>query len=69
MARKATKIITATEFTKKQVAEHLQVDPGKIEVTPYAPRSTFQPVPRNETDETRTRLGIEENFILFVGTV
>ena len=69
MARKATKIITATEFVKKQVSEHLQVDPAKIEVTPYAPRSTFRPLSRSETEETRTRLGIEENFILFVGTV
>lgn len=69
MARKATKIITATEFVKKQVSAHLQVDPAKIAVTPYAPRSTFLPLSRNETEETRTRLGIEENFILFVGTV
>ena len=69
MARAATKIITATEFVKKQVSEHLKVDPAKIAVTPYAPRSMFRPLSRSETEETRVRLGVEENFILFVGTV
>lgn len=69
MARAATKIITATEYMKKEIAAHLKVDPAKIAVTPYAPRRTFGPLSRSETDETRTRLGIEENFILFVGTI
>lgn len=69
MARMATRIITATEFMKREVSEHLKVDPAKIAVTPYAPRSIFRPLSRSETDETRTRLGIEETFILFVGTL
>jgi glycosyltransferase involved in cell wall biosynthesis len=69
MARAATKIITATEYVKKEVVEHLKVDAAKIAVTPYAPRRMFRPLPRSETEETRTRLGIEENFILFVGTI
>ena len=69
MARAAKKIITATEFVKREVSEHLKVDPGKIVVTPYAPRSSFQPLVRNQTEETRSRLGIEETFILFVGTI
>ena len=69
MARAATKIITATEYVKKEVVQHLKVDPAKIAVTPYAPRRMFGPLSHSETDETRTRLGIEENFILFVGTI
>lgn len=69
MARTATKIITATEFVKKQVSEHLKIDPAKIVATPYAQRSNFRPMSLTETGEMRTRLGIEEDFILFVGTV
>lgn len=69
MARAATKIITATEYVKEEVVEHLKVDAAKIAVTPYAPRRMFGPLSRSETEETRTRLGIEENFILFVGTI
>jgi glycosyltransferase involved in cell wall biosynthesis len=69
MARAATKIITATEHVKKEVVEHLKIDAAKIAVTPYAPRPAFRPLLRSETEETRTRLGIEENFVLFVGTI
>ena len=69
MARAATKIITATEHVKREVVEHLKIDGEKIAVTPYAPRPVFRPLSRSEAEETRTRLGIEENFILFVGTI
>ena len=69
MARKATKIITATEHVKKEVVEHLRIDPAKIAVTPYAPRTDFRPMPRSETEATRRRLGVEDIFILFVGTI
>ena len=69
MARYATRVITATEFVKKEVAEHLHVDPAKIAVTPYAPRHNFRPLPLHETEQTRIRLGIEKKFILFVGTI
>ena len=69
MARWATKIITATEFVKREVSEHLKIDPAKIEVTPYAPRSNFRPLERSDTEQTRARLGVEDVFILFVGTI
>ena len=69
MARKATRIITATEHVKKEVAEHLRVNPARIAVTPYAPRRDFHRVPRSETEATRRRFGIDDIFILFVGTI
>jgi glycosyltransferase involved in cell wall biosynthesis len=69
MARKASKIITATESVKREICEQLNVRPDKIAVTPYAPRSTFSPIPLEETLETRERLGVEDEFILFVGTI
>ncbi|HEX5875544.1 MAG TPA: glycosyltransferase family 1 protein [Pyrinomonadaceae bacterium] len=69
MARSATRIITATEHVKREVTQHLRVDPAKIAVTPYAPRTDFRPIPRVETEEVRRRLGVEDIFILFVGTI
>ena len=69
MARWATKIITATEFVKREVSEHLKIDPEKIVVTPYAPRHDFRPLEPGETEKTRARLGVEDEFILFVGTI
>ncbi len=69
MARRATRIITATEHVKEEVVEHLRVDPAKIAVTPYAPRRDFRAMPLSETEPTRRRLGVEDVFILFVGTI
>lgn len=69
MARNATRIITATEYVKKEVMEHLGVDQSTIAVTPYAPRPDFRPIPRIDTEEVRRRLGVEDIFILFVGTI
>ena len=68
-ARSASMIITAAESMKREICEHLRVRPEKIRVTPFAPRRSFHPVALEETVETRRRLGVEDEFILFVGTI
>ena len=69
MARKATLIITPSELIKNEVCEHLKVQPGKVFAIPLAPRSTFTPLPLAQTVETRRRLGVADEFLLFVGTI
>jgi glycosyltransferase involved in cell wall biosynthesis len=69
MARSATRIITATECVRREILEHLPVKADRVTVTPYAPRSGFQAVPAAQANQTKQRLGIEDEFILFVGTV
>lgn len=69
MARRATMIITDSESVKREICEHLRTRPEKIAVIPLAPRHIFRPIPKEETVETRRRLGVEDEFILFVGTV
>jgi len=69
MTRAATMVITATESAKRDVCEHLGVRPEKIGVTPFAPRRVFRPVAAEQAVMTLRRLGVEDNFLLFVGTV
>lgn len=69
MARFATMIITATEAGKREVCAHLKIKSERVAVTPYAPRRSFRPVPPEQTVEVRRRLGIEDEFLLFVGTI
>ncbi len=69
MARSASMIITPTESVKREVSERLKVDPEKIVVTPEAPRRDFQRMDLEKVAETKQRLGLEDEFILFVGTV
>ncbi len=69
MARSATMIITPTQSVKREVCAHLNIESSKVAVTPLAPRSIFRRIEREQTRETRRRLGISDDFILFVGTV
>ena len=69
MARKASRIITPTNGIKTEVCEKLAISPDRVVVTPEAPRSEFK---RSEDSEVRgvcRRLGINDDFLLFVGTL
>ena len=68
-ARKADAIITPSETVKDEVCKHLGVSSDKVFAIPLAARSAFYAVPRSESDPVRARLGVPEEFILFVGTV
>jgi glycosyltransferase involved in cell wall biosynthesis len=69
MAKSASRIITPSESVKSEVCQTFRINPDKVVVTPEAPRSTFKRREGAEVFELRQRLGIGEDFILFVGTV
>jgi glycosyltransferase involved in cell wall biosynthesis len=69
MTRIATHILTDSEAVKKEIIQHLAVAPEKITAVPLAVRRAFSPVHAKEATDTRRRLGVEDDFILFVGTV
>ena len=69
MARAATMIITPTESVRREVNEHLQIPLETIVAVPEAARNCFRPIAAKRTTETRERLGIGDEFLLFVGTV
>ena len=69
MAGAASQIITPTDAIKREVCERLNVNPDKVTVTPEAPRAIFARREAAETLETRARLGVDDDFILFVGTL
>ena len=69
MARKAKLIITPSELIKNEVCEHLRMEPEKVFAVPLAPRSGFKPMTKSDTLAARKRLEIEDQFLLFVGTV
>jgi glycosyltransferase involved in cell wall biosynthesis len=69
MARTSTQIVTHSESVRHEVAEHLRVSLEKIVAIPAAARSIFRPLPSSQTDEIRRRLGVEDDFLLYVGTI
>jgi glycosyltransferase involved in cell wall biosynthesis len=69
MARRAKLIVTPSELVKNEVCEHLRIQSRKVFAIPLAPRGNFKPLPLDQTVETRKRLNIEDEFLLFVGTI
>ena len=69
MTRAARMIITPTEYIRREVVQYLKIAPEKVVAIHEAPRPTFGPQARAETLEIRQRLGVADDFILFVGTV
>ncbi len=67
--RKATAIITPSETVKGEVCGHLGVSTDKVFAIPEAARACFYPMPASESRPVCQRLGVEAEFILFVGTV
>ena len=54
---------------KREICEHFGVPAEKVAVVPLAPRRAFRFVVEVESAEVLRRLGVEAEFILFVGTV
>jgi len=69
MASKATLVITDSEAVRQEVCEHLRVASQKVIAIPLAPRAEFAPVSPEVTAEVRKRLGVEDEFVLFAGTM
>jgi glycosyltransferase involved in cell wall biosynthesis len=65
----ANAIITPTETVKEELCAHLKVKPAKVTAIHEAPRQSFGPVSRETAAHVRKRLGIEDDFLLFVGTL
>jgi len=68
-AKMATAIVTPTEAVKREVCEQLKCKPEKVTAIHEAPRSFFRPASAAESAQTRKRLGVEDDFLLFVGTL
>lgn len=69
MARAANMIITPSESVRCEVCEHFSIDSQRVVAVPEAARPLFRPMPANESAEVKRRLGLRDEFILFVGTI
>jgi glycosyltransferase involved in cell wall biosynthesis len=69
VVRFADKIITPTESVKREVCQRFKVKPEKVTAIHSAARSSFKPLPFAQSAELRKQLRIEDEFLLFVGTL
>jgi glycosyltransferase involved in cell wall biosynthesis len=68
-ARKARRIITISESTKRDTVRLLEVSSEKIDVVYCGVDKVFHPLPEREVASFRQKRGLSERIILFVGTI
>ena len=67
--RMARAVITPTEAVKRELCSHLNVKTKKVTAIHEAPRQNFRFMSPDESLGIRTRLSVEDDFLLFVGTL
>jgi glycosyltransferase involved in cell wall biosynthesis len=66
LARRARRLIAPSEFSRREVADGLGLDPERIAVVPNGVDARFSP--STDPEPTRRALGLEKPYVLVVGT-
>jgi glycosyltransferase involved in cell wall biosynthesis len=69
MARRATMIVTPTNAVRREVVDQLKAKGEKVVAVPLVPRAFFRPLAPDQARQTIQRFGIDDDFLLFVGTI
>ena len=67
IAKKATKIITVSNYSKKDIREIYNIAEQKIEVIPNSISERFHPIARSKVNSFLDNKNIDDNYILYVG--
>jgi glycosyltransferase involved in cell wall biosynthesis len=69
-ARKAAQILTLSEFSRRDIIETYDIDPGRVFITPLAAPPHFAPVSDGrELQRIRQTFGIAREYILSLGSI
>lgn len=68
-AKKATRIATVSEFSKKDIFEHYHIKPEKIDVVYNGVNEIFTPVSAEKIDETQNKISERLPYFMFVGSL
>jgi len=67
-ARRAARVLTGSEYTKKEIRDIFKIPEGRIKVIPYGVSDDFRVVEDIErVNRVKNKYGIDDNYILFVG--
>jgi glycosyltransferase involved in cell wall biosynthesis len=68
-ARSASAVIVPSEFTKRELVEHVGVERRRIRVAPLGVGDEFAPAGQDAVESTRRRHELPERYLLCVGNV
>jgi glycosyltransferase involved in cell wall biosynthesis len=67
-ARRASHVLTCSEYSKRDIVERYKIPEQKVTVTYHAVSRNFQPITKEESREAILRkYGLPEKYVLFVG--
>ena len=66
-AQRASRVLTCSEFSGREIQRWLGVRPDKLRVAPYAIEPVFQPPSADAITALRRRLDLPEGSVLYVG--
>lgn len=64
---KAQRIITISEFSKRELIAHYQADPAKISVIYHGVNSDYHPYPKEEIQAVLSKHAISQPYLYFIG--
>lgn len=67
--RYASHILTISEFIRGEICDTFRLPPESVTAVPLAPDPLFVSQPVNQVQEVRQRLGLPEDYFLFVGSL
>lgn len=67
--RRADVIVADSQATRGDLARLLAVDPTRVELVYPGVGQSFRPMPPEDTEPVRRRLGLPDRFVLFVSTL
>jgi glycosyltransferase involved in cell wall biosynthesis len=68
-ARRARRVIAVSHSTKRDLVQHYRLLPDKVDVIHNGVDASFRPLPADQVAAFRTRAGLPDRFVLFVGTL
>jgi len=66
---RAIHFFTVSEFVRREISELFNIPPARITCTPNGIGDRFRPMERAEVLPVLSRLGLPENYLLYVGTI
>ncbi len=68
-AKKASRIVTVSEFSKSDIAKNYNIDPSKIDVAYNGANEVFKPIDNSEKVKIFNRYGQSSPYFVFVGAL
>lgn len=66
--KRASRVITVSETSRKEIEQFIPASKGKVRVTPNALGENIRPMPQADAEASVKNLGVETPYVLTVGT-